>query len=96
MRLSEHQRRIIREAGLRHFGVVPLVFGSRVDDARRGGDIDLYIDKPMDAALAYPCETRMWVELQKRLGEQKIDIVTARPGEERPIDRTARAQGLPA
>lgn len=40
--------------------------------------------------------TLTWIELQKRLGEQKIDIVTARIGEERPIDRAARAQGVPA
>lgn len=96
MRLNEQQRHIIREAGLRHFGVIPLVFGSRVDDTRRGGDIDLYIDKPMDAATAHQCETQLWVELQKRLGEQKIDIVTARIGEERPINRVARTQGVPA
>lgn len=96
MRLSQQQRQIIREAGLRHCGVVPLVFGSRVDDTQRGGDIDLFIDKPMDAASAHQCETRLWVELQKRLGEQKIDVVTARIGEERPIDRVARAQGIPA
>jgi len=96
MRLTDQQRHIIREAGLRHFGVAPLVFGSRLDDARRGGDIDLYIDLPMDAAQAQQRETRLWVELQRRLGERKIDIVTARAGQERPIDRAARATGVPA
>jgi hypothetical protein len=96
MRLTDQQRRIIREAGLRHFGVTPLVFGSRLDDVQRGGDIDLYIDQPMDACQAQQRETRLWTELQKRLGERKIDIVTAHPGRERPIDRIARATGVPA
>lgn len=33
MRLTEEQRKIIREAGLRHFGVIPYLFGSRLNDA---------------------------------------------------------------
>jgi hypothetical protein len=32
VRLTELERRLIREAGLRHFGVAPRLFGSRLDD----------------------------------------------------------------
>jgi hypothetical protein len=51
------------------------LFGSRVDDNRRGGDIDLYIETP-DII-----EDRLWqtacvnAQLQAKLGEQKIDVV---------------------
>ena len=43
MRLTETQRKIIREAGLCHFGIIPYLFGSRLNDVARGGDIDLFI-----------------------------------------------------
>ncbi len=96
MRLTPKQRQIIREAGLRHFGVVPLVFGSRLDDRARGGDIDLYIPKPLPAAQALALETALWAELQQRLGEQKIDLVVAREGSLRTIDHVALQQGVEA
>ena len=43
MRLTEKQRKIIREAGIRHFGTIPHLFGSRLNPAVRGGDIDLFV-----------------------------------------------------
>lgn len=53
------------------------LFGSRVDLSKRGGDIDLYIETcEIDKSSAWKKESRFWVELQKALGEQKIDIVT--------------------
>ncbi len=44
MRLTPRQQQIIREAARDVFGTEARVwlFGSRVDDSRRGGDIDLY------------------------------------------------------
>lgn len=35
MRLTEEQRNIIREAGLRHFGVIPYLIESRLNDTAR-------------------------------------------------------------
>ena len=45
MRLTPTQATIIREAVHRHFGEDADVrlFGSRTDDSKRGGDIDLYL-----------------------------------------------------
>jgi hypothetical protein len=43
MRLTGVEQQVIRDARLRRFGVRPRLFGSRVDDTRRGGDIDLNI-----------------------------------------------------
>lgn len=75
MRLTARQRQVIREAGLRHFGVVPWVFGSRLNDAGRGGDIDLFIPGEWSAEEAVPRRMRFCVELRQRLGDQKIDVV---------------------
>lgn len=50
--------------------------GSRVDKTKRGGDIDLYIETysdPTDKPAG--TETKFSVDLQKIIGEQKIDIV---------------------
>jgi predicted nucleotidyltransferase len=66
---------VIREAGLRHFGAVPRLFGSRLNDAARGGDIDLYIPGDWPAEEAVPRRLRFCVELRARLGDQKIDVV---------------------
>ncbi len=94
MRLTEQQRRVIREAGLRHFGVVPRLFGSRLSDSTRGGDIDLFIPGDWTAEEAVPRRLRFCAELRRCLGDQKIDVVveTQAPS---PIQNHARRQGEP-
>jgi hypothetical protein len=46
MRLTPRQVRLVKEAVSRHFGAQAHVwaFGSRVDDSRRGGDFDFYVE----------------------------------------------------
>lgn len=51
------------------------IFGSRVDDTRRGGDIDLLILS--DVLLTADRGTIRW-KLWEKLGEQKIDILIAK------------------
>ncbi|WP_456471378.1 nucleotidyltransferase domain-containing protein, partial [Caminibacter sp.] len=74
MRLADWEVREIKEAARLVFGedVKVILFGSRVYDDKKGGDIDLYVvtDEP-----SMEKEGKFWIELQKRLGEQKIDIV---------------------
>ena len=75
MRLTERQRNIIREAGMRHFSVVPHLFGSRLDDAGRGGDIDLFIPGDWLPEESVPRRLRLCVELRRCLGDKKIDVM---------------------
>ncbi|MEA3316013.1 MAG: nucleotidyltransferase domain-containing protein [Campylobacterota bacterium] len=53
------------------------LFGSRVDDTKRGGDIDLYI--LLSNKLSYKeilnKKTKFKIKLYELIGEQKIDIV---------------------
>lgn len=51
------------------------LFGSRADDSKRGGDIDLLI---FSQILGDDGKDAVWWELQEKLGEQKIDIVVAK------------------
>ncbi len=97
MRLDQHQREIIREEVGRAFGPHASVqlFGSRLDDARRGGDVDLYIEANGTPSELLDRELSLYAGLQKRLGEQRIDIVVHGRGSPlRAVDRHARATGV--
>lgn len=94
MRLTTHQQQIIREATLKRFGVSARLFGSRVDDAKRGGDIDLYIEASLSPEDAFKCETRLAADLYLKLGERKIDIVVNTGALDLPIYQVARTQGV--
>jgi predicted nucleotidyltransferase len=50
------------------------LFGSRVDDGKKGGDIDLLV---MSARLAREDKRAIRMRLYELIGEQKIDIVIA-------------------
>ena len=97
MRLRNEQICAIREEVARAFGAKASVrlFGSRTRDAARGGDIDLYIEAPMAEDEARVGERQLRHALLTRLGDQRIDIVTAPPGgKDRPIDRVAQDEGI--
>lgn len=73
-------------------GEVPVwLFGSRVDDAARGGDIDLYVELPQPASALAVARTRG--DLADVL-EQNVDLVVNDGRGERPIYAIARATGV--
>ncbi|MBA2592410.1 MAG: nucleotidyltransferase domain-containing protein [Pseudomonadota bacterium] len=99
MRLSEEERSVIREAVGEAFEGRARVwlFGSRVDDALRGGDIDLYIETDLPFERSFPARTQLGLLLAERLGEQKIDIVVRHGdmgGDRAPIYGVARETGV--
>jgi predicted nucleotidyltransferase len=61
------------------------LFGSRTDDAKRGGDIDLLV---LSKKLGSDSELDIIRTLHDRLGEQKIDIIIA-ADKKRPFVRVA-------
>lgn len=98
MRLTDQQRFRIRSAAARVLGQTAEVwlFGSRVDDDARGGDIDLYVELEGEPADILERQLRFYASLQRELGEQRIDVVVHRRGTPlRPIDREARRHGIP-
>jgi len=50
------------------------LFGSRVDDSKKGGDIDLYFVLQEHANL-FEKKIKFLSRVKRELGEQKIDIV---------------------
>jgi predicted nucleotidyltransferase len=98
MRLKPAERAAIRAAVTESFGQDADVwlFGSRVDDTKRGGDIDLLI-KPGCSALSnqfFARKIRLLVQLERILGERKIDVIVEAPGDTRPIVKVAHATGV--
>jgi len=93
MRLTEKEITAIRERFTAEFGSGRLyLFGSRTDDSRRGGDIDLYIE-PADTHGLTRRKIAFLAALKREIGERKIDVVIDR-GRRRPIDRVAKTEGV--
>lgn len=73
MRLQEEQIRLLKNKLQSLSNKAQLyLFGSRVDDTKRGGDIDLLVvsDELTEKDLRY-----LRIEFFKQFGEQKMDIV---------------------
>jgi predicted nucleotidyltransferase len=97
MRLTDEQRNAIVEEAVGVFGPGARVrlFGSRVDDNIRGGDIDLHVETEGSPAELLDCELKFYARLIRRLGDRRIDIVVHRRGEiARPIDEQAWHTGV--
>lgn len=94
MRLSDNDRAIIKEVVTRFIpeGEIYL-FGSRVDDAKRGGDIDLLIMSGSPVSLRLLRAIR--IELKDRLGDQKIDLVAEERGRLSPFGMIVTTEGIP-
>lgn len=56
-------------------GAVVRLFGSRVDDMQRGGDIDLYIELSRPLAHRIREECRLAAKLYIKLGGRKVDVL---------------------
>jgi hypothetical protein len=95
MRITIKEQVKIRELTERYFGKGSTVrlFGSRVDDSKRGGDIDLYVEPTNRQINLLDARANLWGELQVQLGEQKIDIVLANE-EKLLIDQEAITKGV--
>lgn len=98
MRLSETSREVIRQAVMEIFGPDARVqlFGSRVNDDARGGDIDLLITSDTPIAEAEQKSLRLVARLQLKLGDQPIDVLVLDPSTPRqPIHVQALRQAVP-
>lgn len=92
MRVAREQIAIAVQTIRRRLGDVPIwLFGSRTNDAARGGDIDLYVETSQPASPLAIARTRG--DLADALG-QNVDLVVNDGRCERPIHAIARETGV--
>ena len=96
MRISKKRIEIIKQAAMEIFGrdCKMWIFGSRVDDTKRGGDIDIFIEIPHRISDKIKKEIKFLAKLKKELGDQKIDLVVRVKGEDDFISREAKRKGV--
>jgi uncharacterized protein len=79
MRLTSTEIQNIKLVAEGVFGkqVSVFLFGSRTDDTKKGGDIDLFINYKEDqkGLTQYERKIAFLVALKKRIGEQHIDLI---------------------
>ncbi|HCM26025.1 MAG: hypothetical protein A2Z99_03750 [Treponema sp. GWB1_62_6] len=76
MRLPERLRDPIRTALMDMFGDVPVyLFGSRADDTKKGGDIDLAVATEMEKAEFRSKRIKFIAKMTRKNFEIQIDVV---------------------
>jgi uncharacterized protein len=100
MRLTQEEQRGIAEAArlVLPAGSRVVLFGSRTDDARRGGDVDLLVETTFALAADESVRLcrRLTARLYRCLGERRIDMLMSVHGaaDERDVVRAARQNGI--
>ena len=75
MRLSKQYQNTIKKYFIEFFGDGDVyLFGSRVDDSKKGGDIDLYL-VINDHSKLFEKKLKFLSRVKRELGDQKIDVV---------------------
>lgn len=100
MRLSPEERRGIARAASTVLppGARVSLFGSRVDDAKRGGDVDLLVEVPdgQTPEELVRLQNRFAAHLYHQIGERRIDLLICtrdRP-DPRQVVAAARRDGI--
>ena len=72
-------------------GAQVTLFGSRVDDDKKGGDVDLYVETTHPVELMQ--KIRCKVSLQDQL-DLPVDLIVKAYGDQSPIALIAKSEGL--
>jgi len=96
MRLSPEHRQTIREVVRRECGsdTRVRVFGSRLDDTGRGGDLDVLVEFDWPVERPALVSARLSAMLSRRLDGRSVDVVLSAPNLRRhTVHRVAQEKG---
>lgn len=98
MRLKKEELDAIKQTAMTYFGkdANVYIFGSRAVDTKRGGDIDIYIETnlKLNSHELYKKKISYAIALDKKIGEQAIDIVVNNFTDNKYIYEVARKTGI--
>lgn len=98
MRITVTEKKAISSSAKQIFGseTKVVLFGSRANDASRGGDIDLLIIPPEDSVRSdfFNKKFQFIVKVLDRIGDQKMDVLIKYPDDTRGIIQTALIEGV--
>lgn len=92
MRLTPAQIETIKSttAAVLGAGAQVMLFGSRLDDRRKGGDVDLYVEVPAPGLMQ---KIRCKLQLQERL-DLPVDLIVKPLDDRSPISLIAKREGI--
>ena len=72
------------------------IFGSRINDALKGGDIDLLIqcNHTLSSSEQYKLKINFLVQLKKIIGDQRIDVLIESNQQDSPLIQTIKQEGV--
>ncbi|MEA2019549.1 MAG: nucleotidyltransferase domain-containing protein [Campylobacterota bacterium] len=92
MRLTDYEVTAIKDTYSKVFDDGKIfLFGSRVDDSLKGGDIDLYIQTDNKNILTK--KIKFLSQIKQMIGDQKIDVVISKD-KSRVIEQEAIINGI--
>jgi predicted nucleotidyltransferase len=97
MRLTKQQQTAIKHLAEEIFGrdVVVIVFGSRVDDTKKGGDLDLLIKTNQAVNRPAVDAARMASRVSRLMNGRKVDVLIQAPTlKTLPIHTIAQETGI--
>jgi len=97
MRLTSEQIKTIKQATAEIFGEGARVrlFGSRVDDGQRGGDVDLLVETDQMVENVAWLAARLSARVSRGMHGRRVDVLVQAPGVAlQPIHGVARKEGV--
>ena len=98
MRLSEYEKEIIVLSAKDNFekNTRVILFGSRANETGKGGNIDLLTQPDVDISPEEMLKKKinMLIEIEQKLGEQRVDIILQQPDDNRAIVKIAKKTGI--